>query len=249
MRIRFLVLAILLCTVSVLAGAQQTITVGFWDNGPYVVGQPGGQPPIGSAVDYWNTIVAPAMHVTTRWEGPTPLLRLLKQLQTGEIDAVLIVGKNPEREKLFQFPAVPYLHFQPGVALRKDNPLTTIKSADDVSGMKIGYVEGAVVVDFMKNANVTWDKVTTATWIQDQFPKLANKRIDAVLNLTYAGLQFEAAKTFPDKFKFLALPVPPSDIYTAFAKTDKATEFLKLYNDVNAKNASAGDTLVKKYIN
>ena len=38
------------------------------------------------------------------------MLRLLSQLKSGDIDAVLVIGKNPEREKLYQYPALPFLH-------------------------------------------------------------------------------------------------------------------------------------------
>jgi ABC-type amino acid transport substrate-binding protein len=249
MQKRLLVLAILLAAVTAMAGAQQTIKIGFWDNAPFVVGQPGGKPPVGAAIDYWNTCLAPAMNVKVEWVGPTALPRLLSQLQSGDIDAVLIVGKNPDREKLYLFPALPYLSFQPGLAVLKDYPRDAIKTADDVAGMKIGYANGLLVVDFLKNSKATWDNLSTATWIQDNYAKLANKRVDAVFNLGIAGLQYEASKTYAGKFKFLTLPVAPSPIYSAFAKTDRGTAFLKLYNDANAKNASAVDALVKKYTN
>jgi len=246
---RFLVLSVLIAIAATSVTAQSTIKIGFWDNAPYVVGQPGGKAPVGAAVDYWTTIVAPAMNVKVEWVGPTALPRLLAQMDSGDIDAVIIAGKTPDREKLYQFPTTPYIMFQPGLALLKDNPLAAIKTAADVSGLKIGYANGLAMVDFLKNAQVTWDNLTTATWIQDNYVKLSNKRVDAVFNLGITGLQYEASKTFAGKFKFLPLPVPASGIYTIFAKTDKATTFLKLYNAVNDKNVSAVDGLVKKYTN
>ncbi|HTP59333.1 MAG TPA: transporter substrate-binding domain-containing protein [Spirochaetia bacterium] len=245
---RILLVGVLLTTVLIAAGAQQTIKIGFWDNGPFVVGQPGGKPPVGAVVDYWTTIVAPAMNVKVEWVGPTPLLRLLSQLKSGDIDAVLIIGKNPERAQLFLYPSAPCVRFEPGIAVLKDNPLSVIKTQADLSGMRVGTAQGAVVSDFIKTANVTWDNVSTATWIQDDFAKLANKRIDAVFNLTLAGLQWEASQTYAGQFKFLALPVPPADIYTAFAKTDRGASFLKQYDPINTKKAGSLESLVKKYI-
>lgn len=247
MRKGLLVLVILLAAVAMTAGAQQAIKLGFWDMGPYVVGQPGGKPPIGAAVDYWNTIVAPAMNVKVQWVGPTPLPRLLKQLESGDVDAVVIVGRNPDREKLFLFPAAPFIHFQPGMAVLKDSPLAAVKTPDDLAGLRVGTAQGAMVSDFIKNAKVTWDNVSTATWIQDSYVKLANKRIDAVFNLGIAALQFEASQTYPGKFRFVTLPVPPADIYTAFARNDRGSAFLKQYDAVNSSKASAMDGLVKKY--
>lgn len=129
---RFVAGVILLAGVIAAAGAQETIKMGYWDNAPFVIAQPGGAPPAGAAVDYWTAIVAPAMNVKVAWVGPTALPRLLIQLQSGEIDAVLVAARTPEREKLFQFAAAPSLHFLPGLAVLKENPLAAIKSADNV---------------------------------------------------------------------------------------------------------------------
>jgi ABC-type amino acid transport substrate-binding protein len=249
MKKRIIIGAVLLAAVLVSAGAQQVIRIGYWDNPPYVQGQPGGKAPIGAAVDYWTTVVAPAMNVKVEWVGPTPLLRLMSQIQSGDIDAILIVARNPDREKVMLFPALPYVKFQPGIAVARDNPLAAIKAQEDIAGMRIGYAEGAAVPDFLKTAKVTWDNMTTATWIEDSYTKLANKRVDAVANLTTVGLQYAASKTFAGKFKFLELPIAASDIYTAFVKNDKGTAWVKAYDAVNAKNASAMDALVKKYTN
>ena len=245
---RLCVIVVLLAATLATAGAQQAIRIGYWDNGPFVLGQPGGKPPVGSAVDYWTTVVAPALNVKVEWVGPTPLLRLMNQIQSGDIDAILIVARNPDREKVMLFPARPYISFQPALTVSKDNPLAAVKSQDDIAGMRVGYAEGAAVPEFMKTAKITWDNVSTATWIADGYKKLANKRVDAVFNLGLVGLQYEATRGFADKFKFLTLPVPPSDIYTSFAKGDRGAAFLKAYDAVNAKNASAMDALTKKYL-
>jgi len=246
---RFPALVILFAGVIAAAGAQQTIKIGYWDNAPFVIAQPGGAAPTGAAVDYWTTIAAPAMNVKIEWVGPTALPRLLMQLTNGDIDAILVAAKTPDREKLYQFPSTPTVQFLPGLAVLKENPLGAVKSADDIAGMKVGYATGLTVIDFMKNAKVTWDNMSTATWIQDDFRKLANKRIDAVFNLTTVGLQYEAAKSYAGQFKFLQLPVPPNPIYTMFAKTDRATAFLKQYDTINSKNANKMDALVNKYLN
>lgn len=182
------------------------------------------------------------------WLGPTPPLRLFKQLETGDVDAILILGKNPDRQKIYLYPAKPYLRMRPALTFLKDNPRDAIKNQDDLAGLKIGYFQGGVVPDFLKTANVTFDYLTSTNWQQDNFAKLVNKRVDAVFNLNVEALAYEAAQTYAGKFKFLQLPVPPSEIYTAFAKTDRGAAFLQKYDQVNNKNSTVVDTLIKKYI-
>ena len=242
------VLVVLLAAVAMAVGAQEIIKIGYFDNQPFVIPQPGGKAPTGASVDYWTSIVAPAMNVKVEWIGPTPPLRLFKQLEAGEVDAILILGKNPDRQKIYLYPAKPYLHMRPALTFLKDDPRAAIASQGDLAGIKIGYFQGGVVPDFLKTANVTFDYLTSTNWQQDNFIKLVNKRIDAVFNLNVEALAYEAEHGYSGKFKFLQLPVPPSDIYTAFAKTERGAAFLQKYDLVNNKNSTVVDTLIKKYI-
>jgi polar amino acid transport system substrate-binding protein len=245
---RFAVLFALLAVIVVGASAQNTIRIGYFELKPYAIPQPGGQPPIGASVDYWNTIVAPAMKVKVEWVGPNPMLRLLSQMESGEIDAVLVLARNPDREKKFLYPTTPSLLFRPTIAVNKDSPLKEIKTQNDIAGMTLGTAQGAVVPDFVKTANVRWDNVTTPNWIHDCLVKLAGKRIDGVVDLGNAAMAYDAAQTLPGKFRFLPLPVAPAPIYTAFSKSARGAELLKLFNAVNDKNAAKAEMLLKKYI-
>jgi ABC-type amino acid transport substrate-binding protein len=69
---------------------------------------------------------------------------------------------RPFVEGLYQFPTTPYILFQPGLALLKDNPLAAIKTAADVSGLKIGYANGLAMADFLKLYNTVNDKNASA---------------------------------------------------------------------------------------
>ncbi|HUI73200.1 MAG TPA: transporter substrate-binding domain-containing protein [Spirochaetia bacterium] len=244
---RFLIFVTLLAVIVGGANAEGTIKIGYFELKPYAIPQQGGQPPIGASIDYWNTIVAPAMNVKVQWVGPNPMLRLMSQLESGEVDAVLVLGKNPDREKKFLYPTTPYLMFRSTLAVNKDSPLKEIKTQDDIAGMRLGTAQGAVVPDFAKTAKVTWDNVTTPDWIHDCLVKLAGKRIDGVVDLGHAAMAYDAAQTLPGKFRFLPFPVPPAPIYTAFAKNERGAAFLKLYNIINDKNAPKAGLLEKKY--
>ncbi len=243
---RIFFVLILFAAVIMTAGAQQTIKVGYFENQPWIIPQEG-KDPTGAAVDFWQTIIAPAMKIKTVWVGPMPMLRMLDDLSKGNIDAVLILGKNPEREKLFLYPSTPCMYMRAGLALLKDNPLTKIESKEDLAGMRIGYVAGAIIPDIMKSDKITIDNISTANWEQDNFVKMVNKRVDAVGNLNIESLIFQAGKS-GYSFKFLTLPIAPNPIYTVFVNSPKGSELLKLYNEIIVKNTGAIDTLVKKYI-
>ncbi len=245
---RIAIVAIFFSAVLAAASAQQTIKVGYFENQPWVIPQEG-KDPTGAAVDFWQTVIAPSMKVKTQWVGPLPMARMLDDLQKGNLDAVLILGKNPEREKLFLYPKTSYLGMRVGLALLKENPLQAVKTTQDLEGMRIGYVQGAMIPDFVKSDKIVIDNISTTNWEQDDFVKMMNKRVDAVMNLNVESLIFQAGKAgYTDKFKFLMLPVQPSLIYTVFTNSARGSSLLKLYEEAVVKDPKAMDSLIKKYI-
>jgi polar amino acid transport system substrate-binding protein len=64
-----------------------------------VIDQGAGKQPTGASVEYREKYIAPKLGVKTEWVGPFPMLRLLKSLEDGEIDAIIVMAKNPDREK------------------------------------------------------------------------------------------------------------------------------------------------------
>ncbi len=244
----FLIIAALVMAASAVSAQQQTIRIGYFENQPWVIPQEGKEP-TGAAIDFWQTIVAPALKVKVEWIGPIPMLRMLDDLSKGNIDAILILGKNPEREKLYIYPTTPCIYFKAGIAVLKENPLAKVEKQEDLFGMRIGYVAGAIVPDLFKNEKITVDNINTTNWEQDNFVKMVNKRVDAVGNLNIESLIYQAGKGgYADKFKFLTLPMAPNPIYTVFVNSAKGSALAKAYNDVVLKNPNAIETLVKKYL-
>jgi ABC-type amino acid transport substrate-binding protein len=245
---RHLAFLIVAATLATAARADETIIIGYFENPPWVISRQG-QSPTGISVDYWEKEIAPAMHLTVKWVGPSSMLRLFKQLETGEIDAAAVAGKNPERAKIFLYPNAPYATMRPALAFLKTSPLTAIKQPSDIAGLKVGYFQGGIISPFLKSASVTYDMVSSSTWQQECFAKLLHGRVDAVHQLNVEALLYQAAQTGQaDKIKILQLPEATQDMFSPFAPTPRGRELLKRYNEVNGKHAKAVDGLIKKYV-
>ena len=229
------------------AVADDTVNIGFFEMQPWIVPHQGGKP-TGLAVDYWEKTLAPAMNVTLKWSGPTPMLRLLQQLEAGEIDAVVILSKTPEREKLFVYPKLSFVQFQPTLAVLKESRLAAVKSASDLAGVRIGYQQGGFVPPFLKDPQIKLDLISSPNWLQDNFAKLLASRVDAVFDVGTESLILLASMNGQaEKFRFVPLPVPPQPIFSAFARTPRGTALAAKYEPVNAQNAAAFKDVVEKF--
>lgn len=219
---------IFLCVV-IGAGFTQTIKIGFFQLEPYSIAEEG-KKTTGFAVEFWEKYLAPKMGVTVQWVGPLPIPRLYSSLDNGEIDAVLAMASNPERAAKYNIPEKPFMYMKASLTFRKDDPIQSIPNLKVLEGMKIGYVEGANMPAFMENDKISIDKVAQEDYKATNFQKLLRNRIDAILDLNSISNLYEARRLgFQDQIKLLPLPVEPTPIYSIFAKTPSATQFLKKY--------------------
>lgn len=118
----------------------EVIKIGLYYHPPIVMKAVDGEA-YGPGVDYAEAI-ARAMGYEPSVEL-LPVARLVTYLKNGTIDIALEFGMNDERKKFVHFSEKPCLITNPSLTVMSDNPLTSIQSAKDVSGMRIGYILGA----------------------------------------------------------------------------------------------------------
>ena len=76
------------------AMGRDKLTVGFFVLPPNAMVEDGR--PSGIAIDYFTAHIAPGMGVDVDLV-PLPFVRVMKSLELGRIDAVLLLGRNAER--------------------------------------------------------------------------------------------------------------------------------------------------------
>ncbi len=113
------------------------------------------------------------------------LWNVIKQeLAEGKIDALPLVGKTPEREKIFDF-TIPYLSLHGAVFKRKGE--YSLNSLDDLKQKQILVMRGDNAEEFLLRNNISIRVVTTNTF-EEAFIKLANGEGDAILTQRVIGL-------------------------------------------------------------
>ncbi len=112
--------------------------------------------------------------------------REVKQsLIDGQVQALPLVGRTPEREELFDF-TFPYLRMHGGIVVREDE--TDIRSLSDLKGRQVAVMLGDNAEEFVRRINLDADIVTTRTFEQALI-ELSEGLHDAVIIQKLVALQ------------------------------------------------------------
>jgi ABC-type amino acid transport substrate-binding protein len=221
------------------AGAvnAESLKVGYFDLPPHAFTDKAGAS-AGSAVEFFKA-VAQKMGVKDVSFQQLPLSRLVVVLESGEIDAALFIGQNPERAAKFYYPSKPYYMAQPGLVIASGSAITAIKSADDLKPLKIGIMQGGLLSAAMRTPGLNIDPMSGGDADTRNIQKLTSGRLDAAYSADMGVLVSIAKGTGADKtVRAVALPDPANPIFTIFNKAKGAA--------LGAKYVEALDAVVKE---
>ena len=132
-------------------------------------------------------------------------------LTDGEVQALPLVGRTPERELVFDF-TVPYMTLHGAIVVRKDT--TDLRTIEGLRGKKVGVMKGDNAEEYLRREGLDAELVTTLTFTA-ALQELAAGRLDAVvvqrlvalrlieeLGLTDLRIVDEPLKRFRQDFSF-----------------------------------------------
>lgn len=117
--------------------------------------------------------------VTGQWS------ELRQRLENGNLDALPLMGKTPEREGVYDF-SFPYLTMHGAVFVRHD--FNDISSLSELGGKKIAVLKDDFSEEFVKSQKVDATIVSTSTY-DEAFNGLSTGKFDAVVVQRLTGLQ------------------------------------------------------------
>jgi len=225
--------------------------VGVFVHAPLVQQATKTSPPTGPTIDYITAMI--------REMGFTPVIsilpyqRVMSGLKSGEIDMTLEIGKYAERETFLYFSDKPVHLMKPSLTFLASNKLTTIRSIDDLRGMKIGYLVSAIKSNFFDNtpSDVTFDLINGDTWVRQNLEKLLAGRIDAAFDQNAVSYLDEAKKLgVTHKIKTIPLPGEGTEGYVVFSKkSPNGKILLDAFNKVAATGKYDEDKMIDDYMN
>ena len=147
-------------------------------------------------------------------------------LERGEIHALPLVGRTPEREAAFDF-TVPYLTMHGAIVVRQDS--SGIQTLTDLRGRRVGVMRGDNTDEFLRREDYGIVLITTPTF-SDAFRLLATNGCDAVVAQNLVARRI-LQETPLKNLKTLNPPIPGFSQQFCFAvrKGDHAT--LALLNE------------------
>ena len=114
-----------------------------------------------------------------------PWAKIKQDLAEGKIQVLPLVGRTPEREKIYDF-SVPYLTKYGGIFVRKDQ--TGIKTLKDLAGKEILVMKGDNAEEFLLRENISKDIIATDSF-EDALKMLSEGKHDAVVAQQIVGMQ------------------------------------------------------------
>jgi polar amino acid transport system substrate-binding protein len=212
--------------------AEETLRIGYFDLPPHVLGAEEGHPK-GAAIGYFEEFIAPHLGVEIVWDPEvTPPTRLMKQLKTGEKDAMIFLGWTKERTAYLHYPR-PYLTLSETLVFRAEYPLEQVTAVDDLHGLRVGFLVGGRIPHALRDERITYDLIAGQQLFERNLEKLLRGRIDAI----YAPLPVALGRIIKQKrvgSQVKLLPIEflkPVEIYTVFSKETVGKDLVERYND------------------
>lgn len=149
-----------------------------------------------------------------------------KKLETGEIQALPLVGRTPEREALFDF-TFPYMSLHGAIVIRDER--MDIRNMDDLRGLCVAVMRGDNAEEFLRRKERGIDIVTTTTF-EDALHLLSRGECDAVVMQRLVALRLLQETGIPD-LTVVDRPVEEFRQDFSFAVTEGDRDTLALLNE------------------
>jgi len=141
---------------------------------PYCIVNAEGEPD-GLSVELFRAVAGAVGLQVKFFTGPWNSLR--DGLARGRIDALPLVGRNPERESMFDF-TIPYLTMHGAVVVREADSASA--SLDDLVGKEIAVMKGDNVEEFLKRIRQKSSIIALSTY-QEALDALSTGKFNAVV--------------------------------------------------------------------
>ncbi|MBN1453100.1 MAG: transporter substrate-binding domain-containing protein, partial [Anaerolineales bacterium] len=147
-------------------------------------------------------------------------------LEQGEIQALPLVGRTPERESRFDF-TVPYMSLHGAIVIRKSE--TSIKTLTDLRGRRVAVMKGDNAEEFLKREDRDFDIQTTSTF-EMAMHQLAAGQYDAVVIQRLVALRL-IQKTGLTELQVIDRPIEGFKQDFCFAVREGDRDTLALLNE------------------
>ncbi|MDF1556240.1 MAG: transporter substrate-binding domain-containing protein [Deferrisomatales bacterium] len=194
------------------------------DYPPFSIVEPGGHT-TGFSVELLRAALGAMGREVTFCTGPWEQVR--GWLERGDVAALPLVGRTPEREALFDF-TFPYMSLHGAIVVRRD--AANIRDLEDLRGRTVAVMSGDNAEEFLRREDRGIDLRTTATF-EVALTQLAAGRHDAVVVQRLVALRLLQETGLSERLRVLDHPIQGfrQDFCFAVREGDRGT--LALLNE------------------
>lgn len=231
---------------------QKTITIGYFSLPPHVIVNNSHSKPTGAAIDFFEQEIAKRMNVKVKWTHQ-PLTRSLTSVKKGEIDGVISLGKNADREKYIIYPAHAFHYIQAGMLVLKEDPLNSISNVKDIEDRRIIIIKGWLESPFVvKNRDSLDLKYIYGDYTAYRLATMLLKNRTTMVYSPIVSTVLYQLKYMDkvDRVKILTLPGEGptySGLYTVFSPVTGVNLAIE-YDKISSELRTRSDLLYKKYL-
>jgi hypothetical protein len=196
---------------------KQTINVGYFTSAPNMICEKDCAKPTGAAIELLEDIYKDSPYKLA-WKN-LPFLRLVKYLETGVIDVIVLLGKNKERMNKFRYPSTPFHYMKSAIAINKKQNIHSIKNLKKMSNWELIYFKKAIVPKALADIGVKWKYLDRKTYFQVGLQMICYERAKAILYPVKSVLLYKIKNSKYDScLEVIDLPIKPEPLYTLFSK-------------------------------
>lgn len=227
----FLVIISALCVTNASHARAEILKMVFGQLKPYTYQDESTGEIRGASIRYFETIAA-KMGYKVEWIGPLPPVRFTQYLKNNSDGALgtVIFPKYETTKTFLYFAEKPCYYSQPILVVRRKSKLTEIRTINDITGYKIGFLEiNEPYTPFLEKHRdkLEFDTVASVEWPRINLQKLISSRLDAIFDRNAHTLLFEAKRLhLENNIKILPIPDPATPMYVAFGKAAPNSERL-----------------------
>lgn len=208
---------------SMFTAAQPALKIGYFDLPPHVFAA---DPASSPALRYFDQLAAVMQLQPEYLHAPLP--RLLQMLEQNQLDAILLLAKNIERQQQFVYPKTPLLLTKPVLVVRADNTFSIATLQQDPA-LQLGLWPGGHHSAFVKAIKGQQIPISGDQIDERGLNMLTQGRINAFFSPDQISIRYLLQKNDWEKqLKLLPVPDETVEIYTVFSKAS-AQDVLPAY--------------------
>lgn len=221
--------------------APKQVTVAFYEMAPHMYSDKTEY--LGAVPEFLNKNIFAQTEWKIKWK-PYQFSRVLKDLEMGRVDMAVLLVKNEERQKLFNFSELPLYQSQSAIVVKKESKLTKLANLDPLKGLHLVHNLGMVVPAYFNPLGINFEYVSGEKSFDRGLRILRSGRVDGFFVPLMSEAVYHLQKK--DEFRILQIPRPAFDLYIAFRKGLSADLIAKVNAEMKAHRVEY-QTLLSRY--